>query len=100
MLTVGLEVMKLEFLLRLKIKRNDWLLEQPINTLYFQSDLYSSFITSRLGQTLRVGWGSVVLIVHIDKRNEDMLCFQWYSLLQYKDDKRGEWACYAYPSEI
>ena len=28
------------------------------------------------GQTLRVGLGSVVLIVHVDKRDKDMLCFQ------------------------
>ena len=35
----GLEVIKLEFILRLKIKRNDWLLadtcKQPIISLYF-----------------------------------------------------------------
>ena len=39
----GLEVIKLEYSLRLKIKRNDWLLadtcpQQPIIELYFESE--------------------------------------------------------------
>ena len=39
----GLEVIKLESILRLKIKRNDWLLttrvrKQPIIALYFESE--------------------------------------------------------------
>ena len=36
----GLEVIKLEYSLRLKIKRNDWLLagKQPIIVLYFESE--------------------------------------------------------------
>ena len=39
----GLEVIKLEYILRLKIKRNDWLLaarvrKQPIIALYFESE--------------------------------------------------------------
>ena len=44
-----LEVIKLEFILRLKIKRNDWMRvrKQPIIALYFESEPYSSFITSR-----------------------------------------------------
>ena len=41
--TPGLEVIKLEHSLRLKIKRNDWLLadkcpQQPIIALYFESE--------------------------------------------------------------
>ena len=40
----GLEVIKLEFILRLKIKRNDWLLarvrKQPIISLYFESETF------------------------------------------------------------
>ena len=43
-----------------------------------------------------------MLIVHVDKRDEDMLYASSgqatrHSLL-YKDNKRGEWACCAYPS--
>ena len=36
----GFEVLKLEYSLRLKIKRNDWLLvrKQPIIALYFESE--------------------------------------------------------------
>ena len=36
----GLEVIKLELILRLKLKRNDWLLadKQPIIALYFESE--------------------------------------------------------------
>ena len=51
-MTSGLEVIKLEFILRLKIKHNDWLLaesamigclgtrvhKQPIIALYFESE--------------------------------------------------------------
>ena len=40
--TPGLEVIKLEFILRRKIK-------QPIIALYFESETKSSFITSRPG---------------------------------------------------
>ena len=40
-----LEVIKLQFILRLKIKHNDWLL--PLIVLYFESEPYLSFITSR-----------------------------------------------------
>ena len=48
----GLEVIKLEFILRLKIKRNDWLFadmcpllvrKQPIIALYFESELVLKF---------------------------------------------------------
>ena len=53
----GLEVIKLEFILRLKIKHNDWLLAdmwpQAANhcALFILSlRLYSSFITSRPGK--------------------------------------------------
>ena len=51
----GLEVIKLEFILKLKIKRNDWLLAdmcpQSTKLLRFilSLRLYSSFITSRPG---------------------------------------------------
>ena len=45
LLSTGLEVIKLEFILRLKIKHNDWL---PADTCL---RLYSSFITSRPGLT-------------------------------------------------
>ena len=40
-----LEVIKLEFILRLKIKRNDWLLvrKQPIIALYFGSETVLTF---------------------------------------------------------
>ena len=43
----GLKVIKLEFILRLKIKRNDWLLrtyvrKQPITALYFESHVSAS----------------------------------------------------------
>ena len=37
---VGLGVIKLEFILRLKIKRNDWL---PIIALYFESEAVLKF---------------------------------------------------------
>ena len=40
----GLEVIKTEFILRLKIKRNDWLL---VDMCILSLRLYSSFITSR-----------------------------------------------------
>ena len=48
----GLEVIKLEFILKLKIKRNEWQLEvtflQAANRYAFLSlRLYSSFITTR-----------------------------------------------------
>ena len=45
MLVPGLEVIKLEFILRLKIKRNDWLLvrKQPIIALYFESETVIKF---------------------------------------------------------
>ena len=52
-LTPGLEVIKLEYSLRLKIKCNDWLLAdtcpQAANhcALFLSLRLYSSFITSR-----------------------------------------------------
>ena len=41
----GLEVIKLEFILRLKIKRNDWTLvhKQPIIALYFESETVLKF---------------------------------------------------------
>ena len=50
----GLEFIKLEFILRLKIKRNDWLLvdtcrqaarvrKQPIIALYFESETVLKF---------------------------------------------------------
>ena len=51
----GLEVIKLEYSLRLKIKRNDWLplrtrvREQPIIALYFELRMNSSFIISGPG---------------------------------------------------
>ena len=39
----GLKVIKLEFILKLKIKPNDWLLrKQPIIVLYFESEMYCS----------------------------------------------------------
>ena len=64
--------LKLEFILRLKIKRNDWLLcvrKQQIIALYFESETYSSVITSRLGVltvlpgreevvSFRLGWST------------------------------------------
>ena len=56
--TPGVEVIKLEFILKLKIKRNDWLLAdnclQAANcyALFLSLRLYSSFITSRLGPIL------------------------------------------------
>ena len=40
--TSGLEVIKLEFILRLKIKRNDWLLVAII-ALYFESEIVLKF---------------------------------------------------------
>ena len=45
----GFEVIKLEFILRLEIKRNDWLLAASSQSLRFilSLRLYSSFITSR-----------------------------------------------------
>ena len=51
----GLEVIKLEVILRFKIKRNDWLLadtrvrvrKQTIIALYFESETVLSIITSR-----------------------------------------------------
>ena len=49
--TPGLEVLKLELILRLKIKRNDWLLvdtcPQAANLFILSLRLYSCFITSR-----------------------------------------------------
>ena len=44
-----LEVIKLEFILKLKIKRNDWLRvrKQPIIAPFFSLSLFSSFRTSR-----------------------------------------------------
>ena len=48
-MNAGLEVIKLEFILRLKIKRNDWLLvdrcvrKQPIVALYFESKTVLKF---------------------------------------------------------
>ena len=44
----GLEIIKLEFILKLKIKRNDWLLadtrpQQPINALYFEFETVLKF---------------------------------------------------------
>ena len=44
----GLEVIKLEFILKLKIKRNDWLLsdtcpQQPIVMLYFEFETVLKF---------------------------------------------------------
>ena len=40
----GLEFIKLEFILRLKIKCNDWLLrKQPIFALYFESETVLKF---------------------------------------------------------
>ena len=39
----GLEVIKLEFILRLKIKRNDWLLADI--ELYFESETVLKFYT-------------------------------------------------------
>ena len=49
----GLEVIKLDFILRLKIKRKDWLLwtrvsKQPIVALYFVSET--------VGESLNAGW--------------------------------------------
>ena len=46
--TPGLEAIKLEYSLRLKIKRNDWLLadtcpKQPIIALYFESETVHKF---------------------------------------------------------
>ena len=45
----GLEVIKLEFILRLKIKRNDWLLasSQSLRSI-LSLRMFSGFITSRL----------------------------------------------------
>ena len=41
---LGLKVIKLELILRLKIKRNDWLVrKQPIIALYFESDTVLKF---------------------------------------------------------
>ena len=40
---LGLEVIKLEFILRLRVRK------QPIIALYFESETVLSFITSRLG---------------------------------------------------
>ena len=51
--TPGLEVIKLEFILRLKIKHNDWLLaDTSSQSLCFilSLRLYSSFITLRTVQ--------------------------------------------------
>ena len=59
-LNPGLEVIKLEYRLRFKLKGNDWLLadmsvcKQPIIALYFESENGSSFITSRPGPVLTV----------------------------------------------
>ena len=41
----GLEVFKLEFILKLKVKRNDWLLadKQPIIELYFEFETVFKF---------------------------------------------------------
>ena len=59
--TPGLEVIKLEYSLGLKIKRNDWLpadtcsprvRKQPIIALYFETENERSFITSRPGDHL------------------------------------------------
>ena len=48
----GVEVIKLEFIFKLKIKRNDWLLADTCpqaanHCIYLSLRLYSSFITSR-----------------------------------------------------
>ena len=59
----GLEVIKLEFILRLKIKLNDWLIAdtcpQAANHLAFilSLSLYSSFITSRSGLLIKDALG-------------------------------------------
>ena len=48
------QVIKLEFILRLKIKRNDWLLADSQSLrLILSLRLYSGFITSRPGPCLR-----------------------------------------------
>ena len=49
----GLEVIKFEFILRLKIKRNDWLFadtcpKQPTIALYFESELVLKFYNLRV----------------------------------------------------
>ena len=51
--TSGLEVIKLEYSLKLRIKRNNWLLadtEQPTVVLYFEFENELKFITSGAGQ--------------------------------------------------
>ena len=53
----GLEVIKLELILRLKIKRNDWLLaEQPLIALYFDFETVLKFynIEARVYPHLKV----------------------------------------------
>ena len=63
-LWLGLEVIKLEYSLRLKIKRNDWLLavtcrKQPIIALYFESENELMFP----GFPIYKGLNSIVLVL-------------------------------------
>ena len=57
----GLQVIKLEFILRLKIKCNDWPLadtcvrKQPIIVLYFESETGFSTVRTRLSSLYKFG---------------------------------------------
>ena len=50
--------------------------KQPINTLYFESETVIKFYNLKARSDIKGGVGSVVLIVHVDERDEVMLCFQ------------------------
>ena len=54
----GLEVIKLEFILKLKIKHNDWLLADTINALYFEFEPVLKFYNLK-AWSLSVGPGIV-----------------------------------------
>ena len=76
----GLEVIKLEFILRLKIKRNDWLFAdtcpQAANhcAVILSLSLYSSFITSRPEFHVYVNKCKFYfLLLHINKTNKGPL---------------------------
>ena len=87
----GLEVIKLEFILRHKIKRNDWLLAdtcpQAANhcTLFWVWD-YSSFITSGPGLIRKSCWQSVRMLLpsKCPMMLLIMMCLQCYFIVQHR----------------